>query len=170
MSMISKHKLHDMSIFGAPDGGFDITSLVFLQGLGSFSSGALNTYQTLISITGKGYISHATVRGLNVGSYVGIRITMDGDVVYEGYQNSNGEVGMGIWNSSLAYTQQNHTNLAGIVNSDYSITNFPTRGALQDADRAVVISAPLYFSSSLLIEVKRNNTNAITYFYEGGYA
>lgn len=147
----------------------------------TYGSIALTTaYQTLQSITGKGYLDTVIFMGhSNVHS---LRITIDGVVKFEGSGNaSTGVVGvtkrdllLTIATSTTASTlaviapnSPNSTLQLGVTPSFF--VGFPYTANVTQGTTLSMITDSIYFSSSLLIEVKSGVAHGDSYYLSGGY-
>jgi hypothetical protein len=163
-----------MGLLFTSAGGGDLTELNIFQGQsGTYVVVADNTYEDLINITGKGYLSFCLVRKSGAGTG-GVKITVDGTSLFEAVNNDNTRA-VGIANVSQLYqftsadTAIRHVD----VNNPFSV-----QGATANAFKALphsateamsVIASPIWFNSSLKIEVKYITTANLIVYYEGAY-
>lgn len=151
---------------------FDLSKVVPFNRIGKLGA-YVNTLQTVYSVNGKGFLSTAFINSVyNDGQTTGLKVTIDGTVVFEGsYYNTSGEA-MGIFNPSLLTVGSDNNYLiltpSGRRQIAYNfIRQHPniSQTANQAVSHAVILDTPLQFKSSLKIEGKGNEP---TYLISGG--
>jgi hypothetical protein len=136
---------------------------------------ALTTaYQTLQSITGKGYLDTAVLKGH--ASLNSLRIIVDGVVKFEGSCNSatfnSGFVKRDMLGlTSAIYIVDPATPFAGnaLNNIAGNVVGYPYTANAAQAQTLSINADSIYFNSSLLIEAKTGAANTAGYYLSGGY-
>ena len=145
-----------------------------------FTKGAQKTiatggvYETILSVTGKGYLSRAILESHNA-ALARIRITIDG-VQKILVKSSNLLVIVGMMqlsevsthdsSSKIAIREPNFQTGVGTVGNPQSVAEYPATG---DTQSMVYLPQPIFFNTSLLIEVTHaTNGGNVNYEYQGG--
>lgn len=125
------------------------------------NSATTDTYVTAYSISGKGFIEQVTMLTISYGG--GIRIKIDGNIVYEGYTaTSNKEMGI----LREKYKLNNTTNVAirnnNAQTTPMSVKSYPYIDSTK-TDNAVIclLELPIFFNSSLLIEMRASSASIV---------
>ena len=163
-----------MGLLFTTGGGFDLTELNIFQGQNyAYVVGADNTYEDLINITGKGYLVFCLVRKSGAGTG-GVKITVDGTSLFEAVNNDNTRA-VGIANASQLFQ---FTSADTAIRHTEATNPFQVQGATANTFKALphsateamsVVASPIWFNSSLRIEVKYITTANLYVYYEGAY-
>jgi hypothetical protein len=123
----------------------------------------LNANQTMsvLSITGKGYLSQATFKD-NTGYIGSLKITVDGTIIHWGkYQAAAGL----LQENSINYNSNNAILIRGgkDTSSQVGVTNgFDYPYTLNSVTSIVVLPQPIFFNKSLVIELTNENASSTT--------
>jgi hypothetical protein len=135
---------------------------------GLFNSGG-NIYKTLYSVTGKGYLSFLSVQH-NVIDFYFVKVTIDGVVKYEGRGYSSDHI-MGIFVREELQVASTTVALGFEANggNDIQMSGISPWGTTSTSSAVnVILPQPVFFNSSLLIEVNSLSTNNVDFAYRGG--
>jgi hypothetical protein len=135
-----------------------------------------NVYQTLQSITGKGFLDTTNLVGATAINT--LRITVDGVVKFEGSSNSS-SYSTGLTKRDLLFVNNGNAitiispagvySTQAIASTNGSTVGYPyTANAIQ-AGTLSITPHSIYFNSSLLIEAKTGTALTAGYYIAGGY-
>lgn len=143
-----------MGLIGG-SGGTDLLTYTNLSKEITFANSLTsNAYTTAFSINGKGYISQILAYGDGLSN--GVRITVDGTVIFECYGVVQGFL-------LQEYIQQGSPFGARINMTQVSSSNFVIKdtliidSTLSTVNGVCLITFPIFFNSSLLIETRHAN-------------
>ena len=154
---------------------FDMTTLNLFQGHdATYIVGADNTYEDLFNVSGKGYLTFCIIQKSAAGTG-GLKITVDGSVMFEGVNSYNTRA-IGIINTAQI-TQ--YTSGAVPTHHASAVNPFNLQGASINAIKELphtdategmsITSTPIWFNTSLRIEVKYLAASNLYVYYEGAY-
>lgn len=131
-----------------------------------------NTYETLYKVTGKGYLSKAIITG-DTSNICKIKITVDGVVKFAAQSVSSATSAAGIITSDQLLNGAT-SDIAKIINfggnTVASLLTPKTYPYVDDTDRGFcILSQPIFFNTSLLIEVTNTvDGGTVNHSYIGG--
>lgn len=157
---------------------FDKTAMLNLFSARAQSLSATTTYANVVSISGKGYLDYANVEGHTNEAY--IKVIVDGVTKFEGSSNASiaglmnrsliQAVGTTSVNSYVALNPREPLGGSGpFINN--SVVDYPNTSRVGGGNTNVICLSPdsVYFSSSLVIQIKSGAANNTWYSYSGGY-
>lgn len=129
----------------------------------------IDTWETAYSVTGQGYLSNVLVS--TNGSE--LRVTIDGTVIFLDTFTAANDFGGIVQSKEILYTS---TGKLALPNYNYSNVTLDIEDALMvdnfdgvtQSNLLCILSEPIYFKESLLIEVQ-DNDSAVNIRYSGGY-
>jgi len=143
-----------------------------------------SVFETLYSVAGKGFLSEAILMNWTSNTGTQIKITIDGTIVVHlavaniyrfigisQYQNLFGVSSTGVTGTTFSIpgviTTGNDVDIA--VYPARRVTNYPFPDANMHYDYMGMFSSPLYFKTSLLVEILCGNiTDTLRYRVQGG--
>ena len=147
-----------------------------------------NTYETLLSISGKGFLTEAILQMIDTQVSYGIKITIDGTVVaWSSTANRYRFIGLSQYNNLFIIATNNtlSTGTFRVINdagggTDIPHGDFPTRpgeivtapgfpSTAEKANGIYLLSAPVFFQTSLLVQIMCQSGNNLSYRLQGGY-
>lgn len=144
-----------------------------LESNGGFTIPNANTWATAVNISGKGFLTKAFIRANGNAQIYGIRITVDGTVVYYGTTTATTNVAMGVWREDemVSASQLRIANSTATVNVFNNSANYPYTGG---GVLPIILSsgASIPFNSSLVVELMCPNSSpqTVSYNVAGGIA
>ena len=139
----------------------------------------INTYEDWLNITGKGFLSYVYFI-ITANESTILKVTIDGDIIFEGGLSASDKLS-GILNYSQLhqYTSGNATlSVVTPQSDDITISDsgtFANRVSLpytagSNTGTFALVLEPLYFGTSLRIQIKKATTEGDMYLnYEGAY-
>lgn len=150
--------------------GIDISKIVPVASYATSGTLTQNVWTSVVSITGRGFLDLAAIKGTSGSVNYGIQITLDGILVHSSTTNSavnqSGITCLGTctYFNVAAYTYFNFFYAAG-----YSLGAQQPYPYTAAGNGYVMIPYPLPFKKSCLVEIKNlSNTNGIDYCFMGG--
>ena len=157
--------------------GTDWSKYTPISEINSFTAGTpADTYETVFSISGKGYLSDFIGRTTDAGGEdVKMRITIDGVVIFAGYSTNSSSFCALIQTSKslidstgdLMIIDANGTGFANFAGT-WSFVDYPHTDDTE-LEAVTFLAQPIFFNASLLIEVKAAASSAFVCRVEGGY-
>jgi hypothetical protein len=157
-----------------PAGGFDPSKYFPFHNVGTFTN--TSNYSTLLTKSGKGFITHALFYPHSAGADMYIKISIDGTVIFAGTALNQIEFGI---------ITSNRNNLVNVTPNGYIKTpnDSGTYHAINDNNikplpitndatgyPLCIINSPIYYKTSLLIEGKTAGGLNTKYEIIGGHA
>jgi len=137
---------------------------------------ALDTsYQTLLSINGKGFLDHFIIRNNNSGAGLFLRITVDGVVKFHSRVDGTGDASvLGVIKREFLLSRGT-ADIAGFLNPNsfdiYTtyLVEYPYTDTSGTTGKIALMAESIYFTSNLLVEVMSTSSQTAAYSYSGGY-
>lgn len=124
-----------------------------------------NVFESVYSVTGQGFLSHALISNVSTGG-AEIRITIDGVIVHRTGTTTTTNMSGILQRSSITY---NGTSMsAAFFDLGKTLLNLDSYPQTGGTSETVAIPIPLFFNSSLLIEIRQSVPNPVSYVIEGG--
>lgn len=165
MSDLSAHGL-----FGG--GGFDLRKYTEINVDGGVAVPVSNTWTTAVDITGEGFLNLANILASATQTY-SIRITVDGVIKYEASAGTTGSRLSGVAVIDLILPMSNSTTsgangfYAG-ANGIFPYTSISAYPYVAGGVVSCILTLPIFFKTSLKIEVKSTGTGSVPTFIKGG--
>jgi len=133
------------------------------------------TFETMLSVSGKGFLTRAVLVSPDGSATGQIRVTVDGvvKVLNQAPVSTGGMCGVEQINSSTATTGSYMAHRVpglgrSIVSANNTVAEYPT---ISGVENIIYISMPIFFDTSLLIEATSSISGSqIRYEYQGGVA
>lgn len=127
-------------------------------------------YQTMLSIGGKGFLKSFYTTVSASGNTISIRATIDGVVkILLSTTVSNHYIGLitknDLYASSTAGNVAVRQPASALINGDTAISGYPLTDS---TGHIILIDSPIYFLTSLLLEINCVSAVAYYYAYNGG--
>lgn len=145
-------------------GGFDPSKHAPIHIEQAHATQAANTYQTVVNLTGKGFLTKAVHHSSN---NFGIRITIDNVVVYESTWTGSGQF-IGVFLEEHVFTTPTYlgTRVGASIKTaqGMKVAGLPHVHSANDLNDGSlgILPQPLFFSKSLKVEVRSNYVGSST--------
>ncbi|MDB5054445.1 MAG: hypothetical protein JWM44_2495 [Bacilli bacterium] len=156
-----------MGIQSLLNSGGNAIDVTILQPLASEAAGTgTGAYQTILSVTGKGFLKTFYV----LSPSASFKVTIDG-VVKILMATSSGSALSGLFSKEdmilsstvVGFRKPTNDNILGVYGNVFK--SFPL---IDSSGGAVAVDSPIYFKNSLLLEINATSGGAYSYRYDGG--